>query len=255
MKGNGTSATWSGTMATSGTVSVMVTNNGQTARAAADVNVSDRLNWALSPKPSVRQTNNPQNPYICMAGTTSAQPLYVDTTPVLNDLVGHSCAVVYLRPTPATIDGGPNDGYSYLTSISDAGEYSWVISNDIDNPQSTFYKAQCGNYNFLSNSGFISGANLDADDQRHEGGLINSHYAEYSFAYSSSAYNPGSVMQSFVEHVDGNQLNVDIANEEHDIGSAIIEAAHPEPCNEKYVGYDSACTYQGPMNFDNVPCQ
>jgi hypothetical protein len=123
------------------------------------------------------------------------------------------------------------------------------LSGDIDNPGSQFYQAQCGNYNAQTNpNGYISGSTLDADDQRHEGGTVNSHYAEYSTAYQNSANNPGSVMESFVEYQPSN-FDTDVKNKLGQLQDAIVNASTPEPCNNPYAGYSASCSFDGYMNF------
>jgi hypothetical protein len=71
-------------------------------------------------------------------------------------------------------DNGPNNGYSYVVSITGVKGplttgYFYIISPDLQNTSSAFYQAQCGNYNAQTAPNlFISGANLLADATRHE---------------------------------------------------------------------------------------
>jgi hypothetical protein len=59
------------------------------------------------------------------------------------------------------------------------------------NTTSTFYTSQCGNYNATTNTGYISGGKLYANDVRHESSLTeSSHWVLYS--NSLAANNPGS---------------------------------------------------------------
>jgi hypothetical protein len=237
-----TQSQWSGIAVQSGTVSVTVstTDTGQQV-VSAPLTVTARSNWSLSPKSSTRRSS----PYTCENG----QPLSVPTTPSNGSPIGQSCPDPHFSYQGTVISSGPNSGFDYVNSVNDIGEYSWVISGDIDNSGSQFYQAQCGNYNPSTNpNGYISGSTLDADDQRHEGGSVNSHYAEYSTAYQNSANNPGSVMESFVEY-QPSSFDSDVKNKLGQLQTAIFNATTPEPCGNSYAGYSASCVFDGYMNF------
>jgi len=71
-----------------------------------------------------------------------------------------------------------------------------VISPDLQNTSSAFYKAQCGNYNATTHpNGFISGSNLLTNTNRHESGTIQSHYENYVTAQNNPSNNLGTVAE------------------------------------------------------------
>jgi len=157
--------------------------------------------------------------------------------------------------TASVNDGGPNNGYKYVTSISPGAPnqpwaYYYVISLDLQNSSSAFSLAQCGNYNAQTNpNGFISQPNLLANTTRHESGSTASHYAQYSAAVNNAANNPGTVAEQqvgapvlttsqFVNNVTS-ALNSANAN----INSA---TKSPEPFG---VNYNASGTFQGYTNF------
>jgi hypothetical protein len=113
---------------------------------------------------------------------------------------GNFCAIVNFSFNANIVnDGGPNNGFKYVSSVSPtnsgvAGGYFYVISPDLQNASSTFSLAQCGNYNAQSNpKGYITQANLLANTIRHESGSVASHYANYVAAIGNSSDNPGTV--------------------------------------------------------------
>jgi hypothetical protein len=234
--------TASGIMVRSGTVSVTVRgSDASTSTPSASVTVNARTNWALNPKTATRRSSG----YTCENGVL----LSVVTTPTVptQDL-GQGCPDPHFQTQNAAASG-PNAGYDYITTVTDIGEYSWVISGDVDNPSSQFYQAQCGNYNVSTNpNGYISGPTLDSDDQRHEAGSVNSHYAEYSAAYQNPANNPGTVMESFVEF-NPTSFGNDVSNKLGQLETTILNAATPEPCGQSYAGYSAACVFDGYVNY------
>jgi hypothetical protein len=236
-----TASTWSGVAVQSGTVSVTVTSgsgggHNQT-KATGALTVSARSGWAFNPATSNRIANGS-----ACDGTT----LSVVSTPVPNARVGESDAYSAAQWTGQQIGGdGPNTGYAYATSPSDQSQYCWVISNDVDNSTSAFYQAQCGNWN--GTSGYISGPTLDADDQRHEGGSVNSHYAEYVSAVQSN--NIGTLIESFVEFTNPSNFNTDLSGRVSNMASTIAADAAPEPCGTQNVNYNAACVFDGNINF------
>lgn len=86
------------------------------------------------------------------------------------------------RFTTKPVNGGPNTGYQYLDvplsmTVADGFFYNYELNPDLENTQSTFYLAQCGDFP-QNPGGFISGADLRTQNARHEyAGAQQSHYA------------------------------------------------------------------------------
>ncbi len=136
-----TATTWSGIAVTSGTVTVTATNpDSSTTTVSAPLTVNARSGWAFTAQSPIRQAQG----YSC-SGLSVPNPHQPLPAPI-----GLSClAVGYSDGTNASTvsDGGPNNGYLYATSIVDGTTYNWTTAQDADTPSSTFYQAQCGNYN------------------------------------------------------------------------------------------------------------
>lgn len=242
------SSTWSGIMVKSGTVSVTVTQGGNTFPLSKSITVNARSGFAFSAVSTTKVANGSSNGD---GGTIS-----VPNPPGPSQETGR----FYLRQglnyqTASIADGGPNHDFKYVTSVSPTTSggvttaYLYVIAPDLENTSSTFYLKQCGNYNAQTNpNGFISGANLLAGTVRHESGATNSHYQNYVVAQNSAANNVGVVgetqtgspsesISAFDTRV-GNTLSAKI--------SAIIQAAQVEPCA---VNYSATCVLQGYVNY------
>lgn len=249
-------ASWSGVMVTTGTVQATITPpSGSPLTLQCTITVNNRPNWAFAAVSATKQPNN----YVCGDGTVISVP---SPPSQAGDATGKYCLVQYYTFNPATVgDGGPNNGYSYVTSITNSQGasttgYYWVISPDLENTTSSFYQAQCGNYNPATNTGFISGANLATNTIRHESDpAVQSHYAEYKTAQNAPSNNLGSVAEVQVAPPSGASAFVqntkDILNARW---TAILTATQMEPCG---VNYDANCIFQGGTNFPpyQLPCQ
>ncbi len=93
-------------------------------------------------------------------------------------------------------DGGPSQGYRYVTKVSDRNEdgrtrFTFRIHPDLKNEQSEFFRAQCGNYHpVTSPNGFIGVAQLRRIVLQHEGGTEGgSHYLNYRIAQDDDSNN------------------------------------------------------------------
>jgi hypothetical protein len=169
------------------------------------------------------------------------------------DAVGAFCLAQYFSLNTAAVgDGGPNNGYSYVTSISSSSgssttSYFYVISPDLENSSSTFYKAQCGNYNSQTNpNGFISGANLLTDTTRHESGIVQSHYENYVVVQNTSTNNLGTVAEHMTGLESGQALATSVTSALNQNVQTITSATQVEPCS---VQQDASCNFQGFINF------
>jgi len=178
---NVASLTWSGVMVTSGTVSATIA--GLTSPVTDTITVTNR-NWrtnAASPTPE------PNGFFITLP--VPPQPSGTDSG------LGYFAEDLGDAGFNVTILSGdqPNAGYGYYaTPLSYSPDYfQYEINPDLQNTNSTFYQHQCGT------GGFISGANLVTQTNRHEwNSATESHYAFYSSSLSNN--NPGSVFESSV---------------------------------------------------------
>jgi hypothetical protein len=225
--GNNNVSSWSGTLVTTGTVSVTVNS----APLSASITVTNR-NWHTSPASPTQVPN----------GTFFALPLPPQPSGSFSGLGYSNWRAAYGSLSYLTIgDGGPNQGYTYFTSNFSWTnfDYRYEINPDLENTGSTFYQAQCGNYNATTNpNGFISGADLLTQTRRHEyNSSTQSHYAFYSVAVSSAADNPGDYIeqQIAVPGADLNTFNTNvqsgITSRFNDVSSAVSHEDPPWPVN------------------------
>jgi hypothetical protein len=226
--GSGTSSSWPGTIVTGGTVSVKVSSGSSTATPTASITVTQR-NWHTSPASPAEVPN----------GTFTT--LLVPPQSAGNDsgLGASKFQITYSYQAGTTIsDNGPNNGYYYYTAnlTFSVFYYQYEINPDLENTNSTFYKAQCGNYNATTNpNGFISGSNLLTQTNRHEwNSSTESHYAFYSNGLSSN--NPGDYFESRVGPPGTNtsNFNTDTTNGINADLTAIFNAASVEPYPVNY---------------------
>jgi hypothetical protein len=153
-------------------------------------------------------------------------------------------------------DSGPNAGYSYYASALNfsSSYFHYEINPDLENINSAFYLAQCGNYNATTNpNGFISGSNLFAQTRRHEyNSATQSHYAFYS--NSLNANNPGDYFESrvAVPSTDLTTFNSDTRSGINSRYSTITSDTSVEPYA---VNYSETGVPLGNVNYSPyVPC-
>ncbi|HEV2987440.1 MAG TPA: hypothetical protein VG759_03290, partial [Candidatus Angelobacter sp.] len=243
---NNSSSRWSGTIVQPGTVSANVSIGGRPATTvSANLSVSSRTGFSFNAVSAQGVANN-----FSGNGCTVSVP---NPPAQGGDAVGKFCLAQHASFNAAQIgDGGPNNGYSYVTSItntdgSGATSYYYTVAPDLQNTGSTFYMAQCGNYNAQTNpNGFISGANLLANTTRHESGAVQSHYQNYVVAQNINGNNVGSSAESFVELTGINAFATDVSNLLSQKSSTILGAAQVEPCS---VQQNASCVFQGFINF------
>src|SRR5262249_55288230 len=142
---------WTGTMVISGTVSVTVVQGGRTTNLMKGATVAARTSGFSFTATSPAEVPN--------GSSCGSRVMSIPSPPASGQLFGEFCLGQPYNTTFALLNDGPNKGYRYLTSITNDATYKYVISPDAKNTSSTFYLAQCGNYNATTNpSGFISGA-------------------------------------------------------------------------------------------------
>ncbi len=240
---SGTSSTsWSGEMAAGGTVSVTVVQGGNSYPLSKSVAVNPRSGFAF----------NAVNPQKAANGSRPALTVQ-DPPPTSGSKIGANCLDQTEGYNYRQIGGGPNDSFKYLTSASDLTDYLWVISPSADNPDSPFYKAQCGNYDAQTGTGYISGAQLQTNTIHHESAnFVNSHYYNYRIAQDDPQKNVGIAMETFVRG-PSTDLNTFMDNLSDFLASkrqVILDAKDVEPCggfvNRNHSGN---CEMLGSINF------
>lgn len=235
-----TSSTWSGTAVQSGTVFVDV--NGQ--QISASLTVNPRTNFAFVPVNPVQQSEG----YVC-----NQQSMSVPNPPNgsgTGDKIGLSCLVETGGYQATSVGGdGPNTGYWYITSASNQEQYNWIMAPDAQNSQSSFYQAQCGNWN--GTTGYISGLNLQNDTIRHESGSTESHYINYKTAEQQSANNLGIGFESTVAY-EPSDFSSYVSSHISSRAQTVVTAFQVEPCGTSAVNYNAVCSYDGPANFGGI---
>ncbi len=192
--------------------------------------------------PAINSSPTPPSPTQVPNETFFALPLPPQPSGSFSGLGYSNWRAAYGSLSYLTIgDGGPNQGYTYFTSNFSWTnfDYRYEINPDLENTGSTFYQAQCGNYNATTNpNGFISGADLLTQTRRHEyNSSTQSHYAFYSVAVSSAADNPGDYIeqQIAVPGADLNTFNTNvqsgITSRFNDVSSAVSHEDPPWPVN------------------------
>lgn len=249
---NTTDATWSGMMVTSGTVSVTV--SGQIYSTSITVNPRNNFTFtAVNAEQITNCTNLVEFPGLCLP-----------VTPLQNgDATGmYQLKLPYSFTTLMVNDSGPNHGYWYTTSVTPnqgnaSSRFGWTISPDVNNTGSTFYQAQCGNYNASTNpNGFISGAKLKSNTIYHESAnSANAHYYQYLVAQDNPNNNMGLVGEAVIGNPGTSQYT-----HENLVNNAIMSASNTiyvattiEPCGG-ITNNDGAngCIYGGGINYKDA---
>jgi hypothetical protein len=230
--------TWSGAAVQSGTVSVQVSY--LPGPITASVTVNARTGWAFTAASPAQEPNGGGT------GTCAGVLPTLTSPPVSGSNEGYSCLEEGSTYNSQTVSGGPNSGYTYITSATNTTVYQWEIVPDLTNTSSAFYKAQCGNWNAQTQTGFISGANLAAQTQRHEIGSVQGHWGEYDNAQNQAAYNVGLVYEAVVAR-PGVSISTALGNSPISSDQSYIHSqfnVDPYPINEDQNG-----TFLGNINF------
>src|SRR6266545_375824 len=242
---------WAGTMVTSGTITVTVTQRGQPTPLTTNITVNDRTGFAVTAATPQKR----QPPYNCASGgvlSFSGPPTGESGS------TGKSCLTqAYHIGPPGTVSSGPNTNYKYVTTITNTSgstptDFSWALNPDVENTNSDFYIHQCGNYNAQTNpNGYISGANLLEGVIRHESGPMNSHYAFYKAAQDNPSNNIGVVGEKQIGPPSESPTQFGSRVEQVILGliATIGNANRVEPCGS---AYDATCTiFRGFGNYAN----
>lgn len=243
----GGGSTWQGIMVETGTVSVTVTGTDSSVSTPSAVITVLPRNWHTSPASATKVAN----------GTFITLPTPPQPTGLDAGLGQYDWKANYNGGSGSIVSGGPNSGYYYYPSkISFSTFYfHYEINPDLENTASTFYIAQCGNYNASTKpGGFIAGSALLAQTNRHEwNSSSQSHYAFYSSALNS--HNLGDYLEARVAPPGTNLSNFDAATADglNSDNSAIASSTQVEPyaVNESETG-----VFLGNINYSPyVACQ
>ncbi len=171
--------TWSGTMVQSGTVTVSVTACGSPVSASASVTVNARTTGFTVSMPSATQ----------VANGTSPLPVLTSPPTTSEGSFGYSGYQYRFQVNAAaSIASGPNDGYTYVTSLGTAGStFTYELNPGITNSSDPFYQHQFGA------CGIPTAAQIASAVTAHEAGAQNSHWAEGVSKFASA--NPGPVAE------------------------------------------------------------
>jgi len=149
-------------------------------------------------------------------------------------------------------DNGPNQGYTYWPSnqIFSTWNFQYEINPDLENTGSTFYQAQCGNYNAATNpNGFISGTNLLTQTNRHEwNSSTQSHDAFYSNSLNSSSNNPGDFLEQQIA-TPGANLQTFGTNSTSGINNRLSTVSSDSQVQPYPVNDDSFGNFLGNINY------
>ena len=246
-RGGSSAASWSGVMAASGTIRVTVVQGGRTHNVQAAVAVTPRA-WAFAAK-SPTQVGN--GTYRCKP----SDPLLTvpDPPTASGQAFGEmqACVKAAWTYSPPLVDGGPNQGFAYVTSVQDSTVFAWTTTPQIDNSTSDLYRAQCGR------DGWIGGAQLRSNTISHERGLLNSHYSRYVAAQNSPANNVGAGLEAMVAPPGETSpaFGTRVQTEFDQRSARIVAAAQQEPCGASDVTKDENCTPHGAVNYSPyTPC-
>jgi hypothetical protein len=154
-------------------------------------------------------------------------------------------------------DNGPNNGYQYVTSVSDSSgsqptKFEYIVVSDLLNNSSTFYTSQCGTFSASNSSGFIAGSQLSLNVFDHEQGSVLSHWTEYRDAQDNPNNNIGSAMEPIigVPGTPSNTYSNNVNTAAQNALNTIAQAVAVEPCGG-LVNQDSsqACESCGNVNY------
>ena len=242
-----TGSSWAGTMVTGGTVSVIV--SGQTTLSAS-ITVNNRTNFAFT---GATPTQVMANTLTCYNGTTRV----LASPPAAGSFEGAACAdQAYSFNYAEITDAGPNNGYGYVTSVSNSSggsptKFEYVVVSDLLS-STQFYTAQCGTFSSSNTSGFIAGSQLKQNVFDHEQGSVLSHWTEYRDAQNNSSNNIGAVLEPIVgtPGMSGSTYQQNLQNAGNAALGRISTAEAVEPCNG-LVTCDTSqvCKTCGAINF------
>jgi hypothetical protein len=237
-------AQWSGTMVIGGRIQVAFT--GATSQTVA-ITVNSRSGFATpAASAAAGPSQNGTQPTGCSVALSVPDPPQSGNSPL-----GEECPGL---PAPqwqwATLSSGPNQGYTYLTSLTYSEAFYYTITPQLLNTGSAFYTAQCGNYNAISNpNGYISGSLLQTNVTQHENGTPG-HYGQYVQAQGDAANNVGIVAEAVIT-APGQSFNQAATAATDNAQTNIATATNSDTllCGGNATEVAPACTFNGYVNY------
>jgi hypothetical protein len=247
-----TSSTWAGPAVIGGTVTVKVKYGSRVFDLQGSYTVVNRPNWTIDAAQPTRVSDG-----------TVLENVTIDfpKPPVPNRELGVAVPVPRFTLSTATVQTGPNTQFNYVAAITprDAhgeGAFYWALHPDLENRNSTFYKAQCGDYDPETEEGFISSEQLVKNVINHEVGTTGqSHYLIYKSLMANPDYNLGVNAEKIIGTPQESYLDFDrrakaLMDQKRD---AIIRVTQEtEPCGQSNASLDSSaegqCKFKGDVN-------
>jgi len=230
-------------MAIGGTISVDIANYSPQ---AAQINVTARSGWTFAPVSPTKRSN----PYTDPTGVCS---IGVPAVPSAGNMVGYFCLDQRVFHTPYLIQGGPNHGFRYVYSASNSDSgvpttFNYVTAGYLDDAGSDFSRAQCGNYDPATGTGYISQSQLLSNSQEHERGGTTGHYANYLASNSASNLKTAMEGEIGLPNQTQEQFNAQVSAVAATAGTAIKTATEIEACNQD-ARRDPYCVFRGYINW------
>jgi hypothetical protein len=246
---NPSARTWEGPIVVAGTVSVKVNQGGTEYSPARSTQVSNRENFFFT-SPFASQTDYP---FTCESVVVNfTDPPQPGTQ--LPNLLGYSCFRAGGTFGTNFVRSGPNLNYKYVSNVQNGLSYTYTVHKRLLDSQSDFYKAQCGTWDYLTQTGFIAGnVLLDNVIQHESNAVVNSHYSQYYYANEDRNLNMGSSIEKIVgapsEDLNGFTQRVQMVFNQK--ATAILNEAVVEPCTGTItdVTLDNSCIKAGNVNF------
>jgi hypothetical protein len=113
-----------------------------------------------------------------------------------------------------------------------------------------FFRAQCGNYNPQTKTGFISGTVLRSNLFEHEAGTIAGHYQQYRYVSSLAGNNIGTIAEEAIGAPGSDATFLPTVSQDlNNAASRIAQATHAENGCNTVVNHDTSCQFRGPINY------
>lgn len=247
------SMTWQGTIADAGVGSVRVVIAGQAYTPTKRLDVQARTTFML---PAVAATEQLENGFACVTSTGTVNVLLPVPPTATPHALGRYCLELQALATPGRInDNGPNHDVRFVLSVENTNNtrYRWIINPDLRNTNCQFHINQNGSYDQVGNpSGFISGANLKTNAERHERGASASHHAQYTAAMADPSKNPGAGVEAIVSRGVTEIAFMSGVTAAMSIRNSAVEIAtnSPEPLDGQHT---AGGQFQGHVNYASYP--
>lgn len=191
------SATWAGQLVVSGVGRVTVGLGGYSQQLEKAAVVTPRSWQPFTPQTPVQRSDGYTTPPKCNDVLHFTDPSL--SPPQAGIGVYAPCLDHHINDPSdyASVNLGPNHGIKWLLDVQDATTIDWGMHQDVDNPNSAWSLANCGNFvagpsnscTTPNGAGYLLAANFRSGVERHEIGPANSHHAQYVAAMSRTDRN------------------------------------------------------------------